>query len=864
MGTDLRDHLQSSLGGSYMLERELGSGGMSRVFVANDASLERQVVIKVLHPDLAEGLNLERFRREIKVAAQLQHPHIVPLLASGALAERLLYYTMPFVHGESLRDRLTREGGLPIPLVVSIVRDVASALGHAHRQHVVHRDIKPENILLSDGGALVADFGIAKALSAARAGEQMAAGARPSTITRRGTSLGTPAYMAPEQATGDEVDHRADLYALGVVAYELIAGRPPFDGRTAQQLIAAHAATPPDDVARRRPSVPPELAALVMQLLQKQPADRPQSAEEVLQALDVGTPRRRRATAPALVWTLAAAATVIAAVLAAFLFRGSAPRVQPLVAALTAPPGQELLGANNAAFSPDGKQIAFVASDAQGRSAIWLRTLDSAQAFRVDRTDGATWPFWSPDGKSLGFFADRQLRVIDVRGGAPRALCPSTYPSGGAWTRDGVIVYAPVLFGGLYRVSAEGGPCTRLTTLRPGEFDHRRPAALPDGRILFSSFRANAVLVVEPSTGKIAQLRHPGREAEFAAPNWIVFRDEAEGPLYAQPFDLRTLRVLGQPTIVAAHVATRPDAWGRFATSPLAILHNESVPLGTARLVIVDRRSAIVDSIPVPGDAFSFDLSHDEQKIAFGGSGIWIYDRVRRVTTRLPSQTLPGQGNIDPVWSPGDSVLVYRTAYAGNIMLRRYHIASDSSDSLYGAGRHAPMHLAWSPDGGTVGFTLRLDEIGRYEEAWTYSLGTHRAAKIFDANGNSQWVTFSPDGRWLAYQSDESGAPEIYIRSATIHSPAIRVSTAGGEAPRWGRQGRSLYYRAPNGSIMEVAISIGQSVELGRPVVAVVGAPFTNANRSFAVLDNGQHFLAFARGDAPVFTLTVGWQERIR
>lgn len=862
MGTDLRDHLQSSLGGSYMLERELGSGGMSRVFVANDASLERQVVIKVLHPDLAEGLNLERFRREIKVAAQLQHPHIVPLLASGALAEGLLYYTMPFVQGESLRDRLTREGSLPISLVVSIVRDVASALGHAHRQHVVHRDIKPENILLSDGGALVTDFGIAKALSAARGGEAILDGARPSTITRRGTSLGTPAYMAPEQAAGDDVDHRADLYALGVVAYELIAGRPPFDGRTAQQLIAAHAATPPDDVARRRPSVPPELAALVMQLLEKQPADRPQSAEEVLQALDGGTPKRRRAAAPALAWTIAAAAMVIAAVLAAFLLRGNASRVQPLVAALTAPPGQELLGANNAAFSPDGKQVAFVASDAQGRSAIWLRTLDSAQAFRVDRTDGATWPFWSPDGKSLGFFADRQLRVIDVRGGAPRALCPSTYASGGAWTRDGVIVYSPVLFGSLYRVSANGGPCTRLTTLRPGEFDHRRPAALPDGRILFSSFRANAVLVVEPSTGKITELR-PGRDAQFAAPNWIVFRDEADGPLYAQRFDLRALRMVGQATIVAARVATRPDAWARFATSPLAILHNESVALGTARLVIVDRRSAIVDSIPVPGDAFTFDLSHDEQRIAFGGSGIWIYDRVRRVTTRLASQTLPGQGNIDPAWSPGDSVLVYRTSYAGNIMLRRYHIASDSSDSLYGTGRRAPMRPTWSPEGRVVGFTLRSDDIGHYEEAWTYSLGTHQAAKVFDANGNAQSVAFSPDGRWLAYQSDESGAPEIYVRSATTHSPAIRVSTAGGEAPRWGRQGRSLYYRAPNGSIMEVATAIGRTVEVAPPVVAVVGAPFTNANRSFAALDNGQHFLAFARGDAPAFTLTVGWQERI-
>src|SRR5437764_13251667 len=218
MVADLRDHSPSSLGDSYLLERELVSGGMSRVFVANDAALGRKVVVKVLHPDLGEGLSVERFKREIKVAAQLQHPHIVPLLASGELPEGLLFYTMPFVQGESVRALVMREGALPIPVVVSIIRDVASALGYAHRQGVIHRDIKPENILLSDGGALVTDFGIAKALSASRTSEQSVDGHRPSTITRRGTSLGTPAYMAPEQAAGDVVEHRAGLYAPRVRA----------------------------------------------------------------------------------------------------------------------------------------------------------------------------------------------------------------------------------------------------------------------------------------------------------------------------------------------------------------------------------------------------------------------------------------------------------------------------------------------------------------------------------------------------------------------------------------------------------------------------------------------------------------------
>lgn len=862
---DLRDHIQSSLGGSYVLDRELGSGGMSRVFVADDLGLGRKIVVKVLHPDLAEGLSAERFKREIKVAAQLQHPHIVPLLASGELPEGLLFYTMPFIEGESLRQRLTRDGGLPIAAAVATLRDVASALGYAHRQRVVHRDIKPENILLSDGGALVTDFGIAKALSAARAADSPTDGSQPSTITRRGTSLGTPAYMAPEQAAGDAVDHRADLYALGVVGYELLTGRPPFEGRTAQQLLAAHAATCPEDVIRRRPAVPPHIGALVMQLLEKRPADRPQTADEVVRRLDETAAQPQRPRTTLLPWAISTAAVGAAAVLGVLLARQPHLTNTSVVAAIAAPPGQELAGAHHAAFSLDGRRLAFVASDRQGRTSIWVRAVDSSIAMRVDRTDGAMWPFWSPDGHSLGFFADRQLRVIDTRGGSPRALCPTTYPSGGAWTRDDIIVYSPVLFGPLYRVAASGGPCTRLTTLRQGEFDHRRPSALPDGRVMFSSFRENVVLVADAITGTFAELRRPGRDAQFVPPNWLVFRDEPDGPLYAQRFDLRSLRMLGEPRIIAAHIATRPDAWARFTASTAALLYNEPTPLGTARLVIVDRRSVIVDSIPVPGDAFSFDLSHDGRRIAFGGSGVWIYDRIRRVTTRLATQTMPNQGTIDPTWSPGDSLLVYRTAYAGTPTLRIYRLASDGSDSVYAAGRRAPMHLSWAPDGRTIGFTLRSDEIGRYEDVWMYSLDEHRVWRLFEPRGNHQWMSWSPDGRWLTYQSDETGAPEIFVRAASGRGAAVRLSTAGGECPRWRPDGRALFYRAPDGAIMEIAVRPNENgIEPSTPKVAVVGAPFETANRSFAVLGDGKQFLAFARGDPSFYSLVLAWQERVR
>ena len=283
---DVQDRLQQALGSAYVIERELGGGGMSRVFLAREAALGRKVVIKVLRPELAEALSGERFKREVRLAARLQHPHIVPLLTAGEIDGSVLFYTMPFVEGESLRQRLAREGALPLADTVRVLGDVAGALAYAHRTGVVHRDVKPENILLSDGGAVVADFGIAKAISASRGSDGEGDAGRASTLTTAGTSLGTPAYMAPEQATGDTVDHRADLYSLGVVGYEMLSGRAPFEGRTAQQLMGAHATETPEPIARRRASVPPRLGALVMQLLEKNPADRPQSADELRRTLD--------------------------------------------------------------------------------------------------------------------------------------------------------------------------------------------------------------------------------------------------------------------------------------------------------------------------------------------------------------------------------------------------------------------------------------------------------------------------------------------------------------------------------------------------------------------------------------------------
>jgi serine/threonine protein kinase len=882
---DVEERLRQGLGSAYAIERELGGGGMSRVFVADEAALGRKVVVKVLRPELAEELSAERFKREVKLAARLQHPHIVPLLATGELDGGVLYYTMPFVEGESLRARVAREGGLPIEEVVRITRDVAGALAHAHRQGVAHRDIKPENILLSDGGATVADFGIAKAISASLREDDSGEPHRSSTLTAAGTSLGTPAYMAPEQAAGDAVDHRADLYSLGVVCYEMLAGRAPFERKSAQQLLAAHATETPDLVSRHRPTVPPALGALVMRLLEKHPGDRPRSADEVMRTLDLMTDARLTGPAPLSPrralrvpsWVLIAAAAVIAGVLigGAIARRSVLPDERgrrPVIALLTAPPGQELRADGGFALSPDGARLAFVASDQSGATALWIRPLDSLGAVRVEGTDGGSAPFWSPDGASLGYFAGGQLRVAELRGGARRALCPAPRPGGGTWTTRGVIVYAPdFLAAPLYRVASSGGECAPLMPLTPGEFERRAfPSALPDGRhVLFTLGRGTsgaATFVLDLESGAQSEVRRPALDAQFAPPHWILYREGTAHPLFAQRLDLATMKPAGEARALFERVSSY-RAVPSFTASERAVVALQPAS-GAQSLVWVDARSAIVDSVSAPveiGTLFGgvgASMSSDGRRIALGGQSLWLHDRDRNVTTRVRAEAMAGQGILDPAWGPGDSLIAYSTIFRGPLMLRVYRVATGTSDSLFAIGQRNLRTPDWSPDGKRIAFQLSAGDTAQFDQIWIYSMPERRAYRAWETSANLASPRWSPDGRWLAYVSEESGAPAVYVRALT-GGAAVRVSPAGGDLPQWSSDGRELYYRAPNGAIMGVGVALGDQVSLTRPRVVVADPPFSRAIRGFEVTADGQQFVALGRGDPQALTLLLDWSARL-
>ena len=545
-----------------------------------------------------------------------------------------------------------------------------------------------------------------------------------------------------------------------------------------------------------------------------------------------------------------------------------------VIAGIGAPPGHDYRPEAGLALSADGQRLALVAADASGAMAVWIRPLDSQTATRVDGSEGASGPFWSPDGGSLGFFSGGQLRVVDLGAGTRRTLCPAPRPGGGTWTRHGVIVYSPdFLSVPLFRVAAAGGPCTPLTKFRGEERVHRRPSVLPDGRhVLFSGVVGGiSASIVDLETGTVTDVLPPGGgDAMFVAPDWVLWREATGGALNAQRIDLRTFKLVGKATLVLDRVVGVRSV-PSYTAAPNAIVALQT-PAEDRHLVWVDRQSAIVDSVLAPTDfsnplfgVASASLSSDGRRIAFAAGGpLWIHDRDRRVSTKVQALTRAGQGILDPAWGPGDSVISYRVLFAGSLELRLYHVGSGTSDSLFASGRRNIRTPAWSPDGRHIVFQLSAGDSAALDEIWIYSFATRTATRAWQIDGNAAAPRFSPNGEWIAYASDELGAPEVFVRRVRAGGVPLRVSTAGGEFPRWSADGGTLYYRAPNGSIMSVRVSLATAPAASPPTPAVIGPPFSRASRWFEVSADDQRFFAFDREDPPMLTLVLGWQARLK
>jgi eukaryotic-like serine/threonine-protein kinase len=893
--SDAVQRLRAALADRYVIERQLGMGGMATVYLARDTKHDRQVALKVLRPELAAVLGTERFLSEIRVMAHLQHPHILPLHDSGQAAG-LVYYVMPYVAGESLRDRLGREKQLAVEDALQITRVVASALDYAHRHDVVHRDIKPENILLPDGQAVVADFGIALALSAA-------AGSR---LTETGLSLGTPQYMSPEQATGDRlIDNRSDIYSLACVLYEMLAGEPPHTGPTVQSVIAKVVTDRPRRLSTLRSSVPPHVEAAVHKALAKIPADRFTTVAQFAEALArpgsvpllapddalAGTTGERvwqGVRWPRVVpWAVAA----IAIAGAAWGWLRSSPSPPQPVARfkLTLPPEAAFLDARGVrmALSPDGARLVYMGGTS-GNQQLYLRPLDRLTPVPIADTRGAYHPFFSPDGRWLGFLVEDKIRRVSLEGGAATTVCTV---SGGvvsaSWTTGNVIVFTARGGLGLWQVAADGGEPTlvaRADTAR-GE-TYAWPEALPGGRAAVFTLRDSSgfhLAAVRLETGAVVSLGAAGANPHFVAPGYLLFARQ-DGALVAAPFDPNALRITGPVLLVAEGAivgqggATRlgVSASGSFVYQAGRVVDN--VP------VWVDR-SGRATVVPVPPQPFySARLSPDARSIVFdigpsnpGPTGdVWVYDLVRSTLGRLTFDS----SSLRPVWTPdGRRVAFTRLVGTGRTEAEVWWIPADRSDSaerLVG-GRRAQVPAMFTPDGRALVYVAAptgVEEVNplRPETAgdiWVLPLMGDRTPRPYlQTPFDESFPALSPDGRWLAYTSTESGQAEVYVRIFPVPGARVQISSGGGRAPRWAPDGREIFYRSED-SLVAVSVSPAPLLRVGSRHTLFATEPYLGAGprtgAGYDVHPDGRRFLMIRQGSATrELVVVLNWFDQLR
>ena len=839
--------LSNALGDGYRLIREIGRGGMATVYLADDRKHDRQVAIKVLRPELSEVLGAARFLSEIKTTAGLQHPHILPLYDSGE-ADGFLYYVMPFVEGESLRKRLDREKQLPVDEAVRIATEVAGALDHAHARGIVHRDIKPANVLLRDGRAYVADFGIAFAVDAA-GGDR---------LTTTGLSLGTPAYMSPEQATGTETaSARSDIWALGCVLYEMLVGEAPYAGATPQSILGRIVTEDPRPVSAERKSVPPNVEAAVARALEKIPADRFGSAEEMARALgDPGFQHTGSGSSTSgEVWrrmtlALAIASTALAGALGwALVVRSPERSVGKQFVEF--PEDEAFLAGlfgTGLAVSPDGSRLVYQGQAFAG-SPLWMKRTDSLRANPIAETEGGHQPFFSPDGRSIGWIEAgvRTLSVLELGGGAPRILDRGVAQAGATWGTDGYIYYMGRIGSGIWRVPATGGSPDTITVLDHdrGELSHRWPHALPDvGAVLFMVEVRNGdpeIWVVDVSTRERKMLV-PGVTALYSPTGHLLWL-QPDGTLMAGSFNPRSkaLALPGTPVASGLHVGSNPNADVALSAQG-TLLYVQRAASGTGvrqRIVRVGLDGSVEEIDPDwTEDLSDMAVSPDGRSVAVevressGQESIWIKPVDGGPATRL---TFDSQANWPFAWR-GEQVIYHGVRGATQGLWSKSADGVGEPTLLVATDR--PVFGAdWSPQGEWLVFSLAGEDI--YAVRGTDGVS---APLLAEADRSEQQPDISPDGRWIAYVSDQSGRDEVYVRPfPNVEGGVFLASTDGGRAPKWSSDGRVLYFVQPGQPPLMVVRRLTDDTALG---LEAPEALFPLEGLGFAgVLPDGEGFI---------------------
>jgi len=796
---DQTDRLNTALAGRYRIVRHLGEGGMAAVYLCEDVKHKRRVALKLLKPELAAVLGADRFVQEITTTAGLQHPHILPLFDSGT-ADGFLFYVMPYIEGETLREKLNRETQLGVDEAVRIAREVADALDYAHRHGVIHRDIKPENILMHDGRPMVADFGMSPAVPAAAGGR----------MTETGLSLGTPHYMSPEQATAEkEITARSDIYSIGSVLYEMLTGSPPHTGATAQQIIMKIITEPAEPVTKLRKSVPPNVAAAVAKSIEKLPADRFETAKTFADALvnpsfttsTVARPAgasvatSARVSFPVMLATTVGAAALAVAVTWWVMSRNipSLPEIQLSFQTSPAQPLRDFAG-RDVLVSPDGRTVVYSTADSLGRSHLYVRTLNNLRQEIIPGSDGAQYPFFSPDGRSIGFLAGRTLKKLPLAGGTATPLTEVGSMRGSAWGPMGILISVN---NRLHLVPPDGGKPVRVA--HPDSVAAYWPVLLPGGKsaIHSVSFQVDAPFAVtDLSSGQTAFTTVSGI-APIALIDGQLFYARADAAMMAVTFDPKSLRATGSPRVVIPEILRNSG----IGESKVAVSASGTLVYvkgsGLEQLVSVDLQGR-TRPLPVPPGKFAdLRLSPDGRRFATtevkeaGRWDVYVYDAASGAAQRI---TAEGSSNFRPEWSPDGKRLLYRTNRQG-----RYDAIW--WQSIDGTGAAEPLlemqgkgiwQAMLSPDSKWVVFRT-----GTQGDADIFyrAVSGDTTIKPFAATPFTEYAPrFSPDGRWVSYQSDESGSMQVYVRPFPGPGAPIPVSVNGGTNAVWGRDGRRLFF----------------------------------------------------------------------
>lgn len=847
--------------GRYEIRSKIGEGGMGEVYRAFDPKINREVAIKILPPALsADKDRLARFEQEAQAAGGLNHPNILVIHHIDA-HDGAPYIVSELLDGETLRERM---GGTALPQrkAIDYALQITEGLAAAHEQGIVHRDLKPENVFVTrDGRVKILDFGLAK-LTASADGS----GSQTEIPTRRvntdpGVVMGTIGYMSPEQLRGKPADHRSDIFSFGAILYEMLSGRRAFRGESTADTMSAILREDPPDLSSTNKLINPALERVVNHCLEKNPEERFHSARDLAFAIEalsgstsVSSPTvigelaaPRRKLGHLLPWAMAATFLLAAITLAVLYFRRAPVDVRPVRFLVTMP--ENATEMMTPVISPDGRSLAFVATF-DGKRFLHIRALDSVATNRLIGTDGAYSPFWSPDSRYLGFFSDNKLKKIEVSGGPVQTLCDARRAAGGTWNRDGVILFS-LESAGTQRVSAAGGTATQVLKLDETrkEVVQAFPNFLPDGRhFTYTSWNGRGdettIYVSSIDGGQRMPLLNVDSNAAYTSPGYLLFARNTT--LMAQPFDAAKLQLSGESFPVVEEVSYNlAEGYSNFSISENGTLVFKNGGRSNRQLAWFDRTGKQLNVVGPPGEFNDVVLSPDEKTAALqrddgANNDLWLMDLSRGVASRF---TFASGLEDDPAWSPDSRVIIFNSERDGTRGLYRKVSSGAGNEELLVKADVITNGIDWSTDGKFIVFETSMPKTG--SDLWVAPLfGDMKPYSVLATEFSETHGRFSPDGRWLAYVSNESGRNEVYVQTFPTSGGKWQVSTTGGAQPHWRFDGKELFYLTPDRKLMAVDVRPQQTFEVGvaKLLFQTQVARYEAPNR-YAVSRDGQRFL---------------------